>query len=212
MLRTTRALPAVACRQLAQESTDPWSPPSGADALDLRRHDGAPPRLRTVVHLWRSESTLYVLYDMDDEREVTATLLRDDSEIWREDVVELFLAPRTPSEYYELEISPLATRFSAQISSPDLDRATMRVDMTWTPGSFTGLVRRDSGDPWRTRVRLSIDFEELDASPAPGDRWRINFYRIDRSDTGDEYSAWSTSDSDAPDFHRPRDFGIMEFA
>lgn len=210
-MRSQRALETVVCRRLAQGDIDPWIPPPQAETLELRGHDGSPVRLQTMVHVWRSESTLYVLYDMEDEKKTTATLIRDDSEIWREDVVELFVAPRDPSEYYELEISPLATRFSAKISSPDLDRTTMDVDMDWNPGSFTGLVRRDSGVPWRTRVRLSIDFDDFETSPAPGDRWRINFYRIDRSRAGDEYSAWSATHSDEPDFHRPQDFGIIEF-
>ena len=38
--------------------------------------------------------------------------------------------------------------------------------------------------------------------------WRANFYRIDRDDP-DEFSAWSPTFADPPDFHVPNRFGYL---
>ena len=47
------------------------------------------------------------------------------------------------------------------------------------------------------------------APMADGEKgWRANFYRIDRGDP-DEYSAWSPTGADPPDFHRPDRFGLL---
>jgi hypothetical protein len=39
-------------------------------------------------------------------------------------------------------------------------------------------------------------------------RWRANFYRIDRGER-DEYSAWSPTHGDPPDFHVAERFGVL---
>ena len=43
--------------------------------------------------------------------------------------------------------------------------------------------------------------------PDHGDRWRANFYRIDRAHDADEYSAWSPTGE--IQFHMPNRFGYV---
>jgi hypothetical protein len=49
------------------------------------------------------------------------------------------------------------------------------------------------------------------ATPGGGETWRANFFRIDRSPGGDEFSAWRPTGRTPPDFHVPREFGTLVF-
>jgi len=185
---------------------DPWAIPPGCTPVALRRaDDGAAPRLGTQLVLFHDRDCLTALFLGDDDG-VAATFLRHDEPLWKEDVVELFLAPERPSRYFEIEVNPLGTTFDAAIDSPDLDRATMTTDLAWTCAGLFAAVRTT---PKTLDVLVRVPFASLGAK-AEGE-WRANFYRIDRG-TPDEYSAWQPPMKSPPDFHVPRVFGGLSFA
>ena len=126
-----------------------------------------------------------------------------------DDVVEAFLAPSgDPRRYFELESTAADAWFEARIESPDGHRATMRVDRDWTCAGWQRAVRVDAG---RWSVAWAIPFASLGAdTPAPGARWRANFFRIDRH-AGGHFSAWSPTLATPPDFHLPHRFGHLLF-
>jgi hypothetical protein len=130
--------------------------------------------------------------------------------IYEEEVVEAFLAPSGDARrYFELESSPMDAWFEARIESPDRHRATMLSDRDWICAGWQRAVAIRAGG-WD--VAWAIPFASLDAAPpAPGDRWRANFFRIDQANGG-EYSAWSPTFADPPDFHLPDLFGVLVFA
>jgi hypothetical protein len=136
---------------------------------------------------------------------VVATLTQRDAPLWKEDVFEVFLSPRDPPlVYYEFEVNPLGARFDARVESPDGRRATMRVDVSWNCPGFSARVRRRE-NRWSALLTIPL-------SPMGGDDvvlWRANFYRIDRGEI-DEYTAWSPTGADPPDFHVPARFGYLE--
>jgi Carbohydrate-binding family 9 len=171
--------------------------------LDART--GEPPRLRTSLRIGRRGDVLCVRFDGRDEG-VVATYTRRDAPIWEEDVFEVFLSPgeKPASLYYEFEVNPLGTLFDARVESPDLRRATMRVETAWDSPGFAARV---SGGPGRWSASLRIPLDELVSGPIPR-RWRANFYRIDRGDR-DEFSAWSPTLADPADFHVPERFGTL---
>jgi Carbohydrate-binding family 9 len=166
--------------------------------------DGSPPRLGTTVRVGAREGALLVRFDGRD-RGVVATLTRRDDPIWKEDVFEVFLSPGDPpAVYYEFEVNPLGALFDARIESPDGRRETMSVDVSWNCPGLSARVRRREG-LWSAVLKIPL------APMAPGGAlaWRANFYRIDRGER-DEYSAWSPTLADPPDFHRPDRFGFLE--
>jgi hypothetical protein len=168
--------------------------------------DGGAPVLRSSFRIGLRGSVLCVRFDGRDDG-VVATCTKRDEPLWREDVFEVFLAPRDPpTVYYEFEVNPLGTLFDARVESPDLDRATMRVDAAW---DCPGLEARVSKSSRRWSALLRIPLEPLveSESGVPA-RWRANFFRIDRG-VPDEYSAWSPTLADPPDFHVPARFGIL---
>ena len=185
---------------------DPWAIPRGCAPVALRRaSDGAAPRLSTRLVLSHDGECLTALFLGADDG-VAATFLRHDEPLWKEDVVELFLAPERPSRYFEIEVNPLGTTFDAVIDSPDLDRATMTADLAWTCAGLSAFVRTT---PASLDVVVRVPFASLGA--APEGEWRGNFYRIDRG-SADEYSAWQPTMKTPPDFHVPHVFGGLTFA
>jgi hypothetical protein len=188
---------------------DPWGVPAGQERIPLvRSTDGLPPRLPTTVALMWDEQALTVVFSAEDDL-VVATHRLHDAPLYEEDVVEVFLAPGSDEEYFEIEVNPLGATFDARIESPDGDRARMRTDIGWTCQGLIAAVRR-SGTKAETVIR--VPFASLDvAVPQAGDEWRANFFRIDRHPSGDEFSAWRPTMKTPPDFHVVKAFGVLRF-
>lgn len=165
---------------------------------------GEPPRRRTALRLGIRGGVLCVRFDGRDGGTV-ATLTERDAPLWREDVFEIFLSPAEPPRtYFEFEVSPLGTLFDARIESPNLSRQDMRVATDWDCDGFSARVAVRPGR-WSASIRIPL--APLCAG-SPPERWRANFYRIDRG-SRDEFSAWSPTFVDPPDFHVPERFGVL---
>jgi hypothetical protein len=201
-------------RRAAFSIEEPWAVPHGCAAVPFRRAtDGTAPRLATSLALYYDDQALYVLFSMEDD-EVVATHLRHDAPLYEEDVVEAFLAPERITEYFELEVNPLATTFDARIQSPGGVRQTMHADLDWTCEGMAAFVFRETRDgSTAAATLLRFPFAALGrATPAAGEAWRANFFRIDRSSRhGDEYSAWQPTMKTPADFHVTGAFGMVMF-
>jgi hypothetical protein len=180
--------------------------------------DGGEPRMGTEVRLCWDDRCLYVAFSCKDT-DIWGTHTTRDAPLYEEEVVEIFLCPSgNLQRYYELEVSPLNTLFDAKIFSPEGERRSMLVETEWdAPGVQTavriaGTVQNrrdvDLGDP----AEIALPFADLGLSgpPSPGDRWRLNLYRIERGEV-EEFSAWSPTYKVPADFHVPRQFGTLEF-
>jgi hypothetical protein len=202
--------PTLLVRRAAFSIEDPWAAPPNGERVALRKStDGSPPRLQTHLIAFADDQCLNILFQSEDD-EVVATHLRHDAALYDEDVVEIFLAPVTITNYYEIEVNPLGTTFDARVDSPDGTRDTMRADLAWQCADLFAAVRRVPG---ATDTIIRIPFTCLDrGSPRPGEEWRGNFFRIDRSQVhGDEYSAWQPTMKNPADFHVTAAFGRLVF-
>lgn len=193
-----------------------------ADALRLLSPDAGPldPSIAfqpTALRVCRSETHLYVAFQCVD-RDIWGTLEGRNAPIYTEEVVEAFIAPGDDvTRYYELESSPRNAWFEARVTSPQRGRRGMVVDTSWVCEGWERAVRvrgtldrRDDFDSWWS-VEWGIPFRSLATqAPRPGDRWRANFYRIDAAQGG-QFSAWSPTLADPPDFHVPDRFGVIVF-
>src|SRR6266496_789464 len=179
----------------------------GLPALQMRdARDGKAPRLATAVRLGIRGGLLLVRFDGRDAGFV-ATLKKRDDPLWTEDVFEVFLSAEDPPRvYYEFEVNPLGALFDARVESPEGRRETMRVDVGWNCPGFSARVRRRE-DRWS--ALLTIPLAPMGGESATA--WRANFYRIDRGER-DEYSAWSPTLADPPDFHVPERFGYLQLS
>jgi len=173
----------------------------------------------TAVRVCYDESRLYVAFQCID-RDIFGSYSGRNEPIYNEEVVEAFIAPGPdPRRYFELETNPRGAWFEARVVSPDCERRSMVVDKDWICAGWLRAVRvrgtldlRDDIDCWWS-VEWAVPFAAMGVARAPGtgERWRGNFFRIDRA-AGGQFSAWSATLADPPDFHRPSRFGILEFA
>lgn len=166
-----------------------------------------------------SATALYVLCDCEDRR-LTCTNLPDGGDLFREDVIELFIWPDTAHPlYFEYEISPLGAELAILVPNR---RGTF---IGWQPWHYenTRVTRRATsvrGGPKRPGARVSgwtvefcIPFDLLVGvcdPPRPGDTWRANVYRIDYDTPAVRRWAWCTRTGE--NFHDFRNFGRFTFA
>ena len=184
----------------------------------VRAVDGAAPRQRTGVRLLWDVEHLYAAFRVEDG-EIVATHTERDAPLWEEEVVELFLDPWGAERLYvEIEVSPRNVVFDALVINRARDGETRRDLEALTAWDCRGLrtaVRVDGvvnggavSRGWD--VELAIPLRELAPRrpPTPGEEWRFNAYRIDRSASrGDELQALSPIGR--PDFHVPERFARL---
>ena len=204
-------VPTLAVRRAVFSIEEPWAIPPACAAVPLRRAtDGLPPRQATSLAVYYDDDFLTVVFQAEDD-EIVATLLGHDEPLWREDVFEVFVASDGLSPYFEIEVNPLGTTFDARIDSPDGVRATMTTDIAWTCDGLFAALRRD--DARQLHAVIRIPFNALGRPPKPGQEWRANFFRIDRSASrGDDFSAWQPTMKTPADFHVAAAFGALRFA
>jgi bifunctional DNA-binding transcriptional regulator/antitoxin component of YhaV-PrlF toxin-antitoxin module len=185
--------------------------------LTLSEDDGEP-RLATEVRISWDERALYVAFSCKDT-DIWGTLTERDQPIYNEEVVEVFLCPTGDlRHYFEFEVSPRNVLFDAKVFSPEGDRRSMLLDREWDAPDLQSAVRvagtldrRDDVDlGWIAEIAISFADLGLPHPPMPGDRWRANFYRIERGEV-EEYTAWSPTLRIPADFHVPDRFGTLEF-
>jgi len=176
--------------------------------------DGSGPALQqTRARLCWDDGALHVRFDCED-RDAWGTFQDRDDPIWKEEAVEIFLAPypETPVRYFEFEVSPLGVLFDAAIHNPTSLRKDMEGDPAWDcPGiRWKAKKGRDRQDWW---AEISIPWAGICEEEDPPRIWRANLYRIERPRDGeDEFSCWSPTRTEPADFHKPARFGVLELA
>lgn len=183
----------------------------------LLRSDGFGPAIwKTAVRICRDGFGLAVRFDCED-RGAWGTFTQRDEPLWQEEVVELFLAlgAADPRRYFEFEVSPRGVLFDARVDNPTGRRADLQVETAWNcPGirwgaGNTGRLHTGAGgeDWWAVLV---LPWASLGAGDSFPELLRANFYRIKRpQEAPSEFSAWSPTLADPPDFHQPARFGFL---
>jgi len=173
----------------------------------------------TRVKALYSVTGLYLLFDCED-RTLTCTMPNDCDDIFREDVVEVFLWPdEAQALYFEYEISPLGVELPILV--PNHEGSFMG----WRPWHYEGdrRIRRATsvrGGPKASLAAVEawtaefcIPFALLrglgNTPPVTGTKWRANMYRIDYDSSPATHWAWC--ERTGCNFHRFRDFGTIIF-
>jgi hypothetical protein len=176
-------------------------------------------REETEVRLWYDDTALYLAWICKDA-DIQATFTARDSKFWEEEVVEFFVTPKELTRYFELQWNPLGGVFDAIIEN-DLDARgaskNFKGDWNFTAKGMKSAVKvkgtvgksEDKDEFWQ--VEVMVPFSDLgQATPKPGEVWRANFYRFNRSkDQPVEQLSWSPTRY--PSFHQPSRFGYLEF-
>lgn len=181
-------------------------------------HPERPVRQGTVVRALRDDRYLYVAFECEDT-DVWGTMMERDAPVYVEEAVEIFIDPEGRyRNYYEIDAGPaggttdlllVSNRLLGGPKNVAYDVSGLRVGVR-VNGTVGYRSDRDAG--WSAEFAIpwsEFRHRSVNVPPQPGDRWRVNFYRIDRPTAGeDEYTAWSRS---VGAFHEPRNFGVLEF-
>jgi hypothetical protein len=191
---------------------DPAWAKAGTVDLVLNR-DGSPSPAKTSAKLLYDDKFLYVSFRCADEN-IFATMTKRDEHLFEEEVVEVFLQPDpVQGSYVELEVNPLGALLDIYLIGvrKALHYESWNSEKLQWAVKVEGTVDGQPGDRGWT-AELAVPFEDLVSAahtpPHPGDRWRINLYRVEQKP---KYAliAWSPTLKD--DFHIPAKFGTMVF-
>ena len=182
--------------------------------------------------LW-DDDDFYVAAEMQ-EPDVWATLTERDSVIFRDNDFELFVDPDGDTHaYYELEINALGTVWDLMLLKPYRDGgpAIHAWDIAGlrARAAVRGTLNRpgDRDEGWD--VELAMPWKILgEAAPKPGDRWRVNFSRVEWQvdAAGGRYAKrlapngqdplrednWVWSPQGAVNMHMPERWGSVQFS
>ncbi len=206
----------------------PWTD----DFVDIEGDARPRPRFRTRAKLAWDDRCFYVAAELA-EPHAWGTLKDHDAVIFADNDFEVFLDPDGDNhDYYELEINALNTEWDLFLDKPYRDGGPAR--NAWEiPGLRTAVaVQGTLNDPtdvdrsWT--VELAIPWKAIDPKnegkgpPADGDRWRVNFSRVEwehqveagryRKVAGRREDNWVWSPQGVVDMHRPERWGYVQFS
>ena len=194
-----------------------------------------PTNATTVKVLW-DKDTLYIAISCTDT-DVRAKKTDRDDDVFNEDCVEFFIMEQLRKDKYgsflEYEINALNTRFDAFNIGP------LEAVLGWDSKGWRSAVKvdgtinnnEDTDKGWT--VEMSIPFfdfygtafrtvdkaeayygrhrgQQMRFAPEIGDRWRADFFRIDKVGRRTQYIGWSPTLDGG--FHIPDRFGTLIFS
>jgi hypothetical protein len=171
-------------------SKAPWS----ETFLDIEGSGRPKPRFRTMVKMLWDEKYFYIGAYLE-EPNVWATLTERDSIIYLDNDFEVFLDPDGDTHnYYELEMNALNTVWDLYLVTPYRDGSPANIHAWDIKGLKSAVLvsgtlnePKDKDKSWF--VEIALPWEILkeaavpEASPKPGDQWRIDFSRVEYKTT-----------------------------
>jgi len=172
----------------------------------------------TRVKMLYSPTGVYCLFDCQDQK-ITATMETDFSDLWIEDVVEVFFwTDESIPFYFEYEISPLNYELPIMISNNEGEL------LRWQPFHYEenrktqhavtvrGGVQQPQAAITGWTAEFCIPYKLLsplrNVPPKPGDKWRANFYRVDYDEERSKNWSWQLTERTFHDYIR---FGALLF-
>jgi hypothetical protein len=181
--------------------------------IDLPIKDQAKVSYSTKVKLQYSQKGIYALYYCKDKN-ITATITKDNSDIYNEDVVEIFFwTDEKQPVYFEYELSPLD--YELVLLVPQFSKNFLG----WIPWHYEGerrtrhktTILKSDGEVTGWVAEFFIPFALLsplpNVPPEKGTTWRMNIYRIDY-DNG--FTAWHWQPVKSS-FHEIERYGYLTF-
>ena len=202
------------------------------DFVDIEGNEKPKPRFRTRVKMLWDDRYLYVGAELE-EPHIWATLLRRDTVIFYDNDFEIFIDPNGDNhEYYEFEMNAYNTGWDLFLPKPYRDGGSARDD--WDIIGLKTAVHIDGtiNDPQDTDRGWSLEmaipwsalkeYARTSSPPNEGDRWRINFSRVEwiTDIVNGKYQKvkdrkednWVWSPQGVINMHCPEQWGYVQFA
>lgn len=179
----------------------------------VNNRDGSPGQHKTEARVLYDDDFIYFSFRSTDKN-IWSTFRRRDQHLWLEEVVEVFLqANPTVPNYIELEVNPLGTMLDIYLldARKPLHYESWNSEKLQWGVQVAGTVDGKGGDrEWTCEMALPIEdiVTAPHRPPQPGDRWRMNLFRVERIPVAAEL-AWSPTLQN--DFHILPRFGEIIF-
>jgi len=175
--------------------------------------DGSPSPLKTEARVLYDDKYIYFAFRTVDDN-IWATMKNRDEHLWEEEVSEVFLQadPKYP-DYIELEVNPLGAMldiYLVDVRKPIPYESWNPPGLKWAV-QVEGTVDGKPGDKeWTAEIALPLAdvVPAPHTPPRPGDRWRLNLYRVEKLP---ERASLAWSPTMTNDFHKPAMFGEIVF-
>lgn len=176
-------------------------------------------REQTVAKLLWDDQHLYVGYICEDAH-ISGTTTKRDGPVWKDDCVEVFVAPNSdhPLVYFNIEMNVRGM----SLDNYHPEGVGSRPEQPWNPDGLKiattvhGTLNDDSDVDSFWILEAAIPLADLSHAakripPRAGDVWHLNLNRLGGK-TNPQYSQWSPGTAKKPQFHRPQDFGRVIFS
>ncbi|MCB0283463.1 MAG: carbohydrate-binding family 9-like protein [Calditrichae bacterium] len=196
-----------------------WQAAKYTEAFVLYR-DGHPAEKQTRCKILWDEKYIYIGFQSADEN-VAATYNKHDSNLWDQDVNEVFCDPQGDGlNYFEFQVNPLGTTFDLFMPENRQADRGWNFDYVRTAVKINGTLNdsTDTDNSWSSEIAIpfrEISFMTQNKSfpPKDGDSWRMLLCRYNYpKDLAQkpEISAWNKTDKRG--FHAPDKFGKITFS
>lgn len=159
---------------------------------------------------------------MDNPHINDNTYIDDNSDLFKQEVFEVFISSGTndPTDYLEIEINPNGAIFAAYIHNKDKKGSVLKAQMIEKASSGIISMVKKGTNSWKGVISIPLEVITRSKEYFPND-YRVNFYRIisqkQHLDTNWEnspeeciYACWkSTYSPQKPKFHRTKYFGRL---
>jgi hypothetical protein len=175
---------------------------------------------QTQVKVAYDDRAIYLCFRVQDHY-VKAITTQTNGPVWRDSCVEFFFSPNPekPETYFNIETNCCGVLLAQHHIGPRknsrcLDAADcQKIQMA---SSASGPIRQEiiKSLTWTVEYALPLKILTRYAAyekPAPGVVWRGNFYKCADDTSHPHWLMWSPALTEAPDFHRPEYFGVLEF-
>lgn len=164
--------------------------------------------------LW-DDTYLYIAIACND-RNIWADHVDTYAWTYKDDCAEFFWnpSPDLSNTYYFFEMNCIGNSLCVWDYQGDFLENKARIPRIATAVNGTVNKDYDFDTGWVLEIALRFDdYTELydGRTPDPGDVWRVNVNRCG-GQTNEQFSQWSPSQTDSPNFHRPEDFGYLQFS
>jgi hypothetical protein len=191
-----------------------------SDFVDIEGAVKPTPRFRTRAKMLWDDRYLYIAAELE-EPNVTGTLTKHDSVIFKDNDFEVFIKPLPQTEgYYEFEINALNTSWDLFLPRPYSEDGN--ADSSWdiaglkTAVAVQGTLNHpgDTDHGWTLEIAYPLTaFNSRQNVPPPqaGRVWRINFSRVEWTPGNPREDNWVWSPQGVINMHVPDRWGYLHF-
>ena len=194
----------------------PWT----SNFVDIEGAAKPTPRFRSRAKMLWDDNYLYIAAELE-EPNVTGTLTKHDSVIFKDNDFEVFIKPLPQTEsYYEFEMNALNTGWDLFLPKPYSENG--KPDNSWdiaglrTAVAIQGTLNEssDTDHGWTLEIAYPLTAfasRQQVPPPVPGTVWRINFSRVEWKPGNPKEDNWVWSPQGVINMHVPDRWGYLHF-